>query len=137
MAFHSDDISINTLIGQGSAITGNVHGNGFVRIDGDIDGNFETDGNLIVGENARIRGSITARSAVICGTVIGDISAKESIQLLSTSVVIGDIVARSIQIEYNVVLQGHCISIMDQNLLSEKSSGYGEAKAIRNRAIHT
>ena len=58
MALRIDDISINTILGQGSAITGNIKINGFVRIDGDIDGNLETDGNIIIGENARIRGNI-------------------------------------------------------------------------------
>ena len=41
MAFRIDDISINTIIGGGSAIKGNLKINGFVRIDGDIDGNLD------------------------------------------------------------------------------------------------
>ena len=37
MAILADDISINTMIGSGSIITGNVKIDGFVRVDGDID----------------------------------------------------------------------------------------------------
>ena len=48
MALRVDDISINTIIGKGSAISGNMKVNGFIRIDGDIDGNLETDGNVIM-----------------------------------------------------------------------------------------
>ena len=48
MALKVDDISINTIIGKGSSITGNLRINGFVRLDGDIDGNLETDGNIII-----------------------------------------------------------------------------------------
>jgi len=40
MASHYDDISINTLIGAGSFIKGDVHIDGFIRFDGDIDGNW-------------------------------------------------------------------------------------------------
>ena len=47
MALKVDDISINTIIGKGSSITGNLRINGFVRLDGDINGNLETDGNII------------------------------------------------------------------------------------------
>jgi cytoskeletal protein CcmA (bactofilin family) len=136
MIFRSDDISINTLIGAGSAITGNVRGNGFVRIDGDIDGNFETDGNLIIGEKARVRGNITAKAAVICGIVIGDIFAKEGVELLSTSTVIGDIITKSLQVDDRVVLHGRCISISDADSLTEKTTEYMEAKTIRSKAIH-
>ena len=42
MASHYDDISINTLIGAGSFIKGDVHIDGCIRFDGDIDGNIET-----------------------------------------------------------------------------------------------
>ena len=47
MALRTDDISINTISGKGSAISGNMKVNGFIRIDGDIDGSLETDGNVI------------------------------------------------------------------------------------------
>ena len=73
MAFRSDDISINTLVGNGSFIQGNLKVNGFIRIDGDIDGDLETDGAVIISERARIRGNLTAKSAVIGGIVLGDV----------------------------------------------------------------
>ena len=90
MAFKIDDISINTIIGNGSAISGDVKINGFVRIDGDIDGNLETDGNVIIGENARIQGDLKAKSIIIGGIILGNIRAAESVKLLTTAVVIGD-----------------------------------------------
>ena len=38
MALNNDDISINSIIGAGTVIRGDIKVNGFVRIDGDIDG---------------------------------------------------------------------------------------------------
>ena len=70
MALRVDDISINTIIGKGSAISGNMKVNGFIRVDGDIDGSLETDGNVIVGENARIRGDLTAKSVIVVPIII-------------------------------------------------------------------
>ena len=64
MGFLTDDISINTIIGLGSAVSGDVHANGFIRVDGDIDGNLESTGNIIIGDKARINGSITALLAI-------------------------------------------------------------------------
>ena len=55
-----DDISVNTIVGPGALITGNVTVSGFLRIDGDIDGNIQTQGRVIIGEEARIRGNIRA-----------------------------------------------------------------------------
>jgi cytoskeletal protein CcmA (bactofilin family) len=134
MSLHSDDVSINTLIGDGSAVSGDVHANGFIRIDGDIDGDLDTDGNVIIGEKARIRGNLTAKSAIIGGIVLGDVSAKESVKLLSTSAVIGDIQTRRVQMEDKVVFNGHCISIEDEQRYITESDRFLQAKAIREKA---
>ena len=98
MALRIDDISINTVIGKGSEIKGNIKVNGVVRIDGDIDGNLETDGNVIIGENARIRGNINAKSIIVGGIILGNIFANESVKVLANSIVIGDILSHKVQI---------------------------------------
>jgi cytoskeletal protein CcmA (bactofilin family) len=111
MAFIVDDVSINTIIGPGASVTGDIRVPGLVRVDGDIDGDLETTGKIIIGEKARIRGNITAKSANVGGFVLGDIRAPDGIRLFSTSVVIGDIVSHRVEIAENVLFHGHCISL--------------------------
>lgn len=134
MALRFDDISINTIIGHGSAITGNLKINGFVRIDGDIDGNLQTDGNVIIGENARIRGNINAKSIIIGGIILGDVFANESVKLLSNSAVVGDILTHKIQIEDEAIFHGKCISVKDEETYNKLSSEYLQSKAIKIKA---
>lgn len=133
MALRIDDISINTILGHGSAITGNIKINGFVRIDGDIDGNLETDGNIIIGENARIRGNVKAKSVIVGGIVLGNIEASQSIKVLATSAVIGDIVSHKVQVEQNAIIHGHFISIKDEQKFLEISDEYLQALAIKQK----
>ena len=136
MALRVDDISINTVLGNGSFISGNIKVNGFVRIDGDIDGNLETEGNVIIGENARIRGNITANSVtIIGGVIIGDITAIESVKLLSTSIVRGDIISHKVQIDDTAFYHGHCISIRNEENYDRISLEYLQEKAIREKVI--
>ena len=111
MALRIDDISINTVIGKGSEIKGNIKVNGVVRIDGDIDGNLETDGNVIIGENARIRGNINAKS-----------------------IVIGDILSHKVQIEDDALVNGKCISIKNEKNYTLATSKYLQSKAIIEKA---
>lgn len=133
MALRTDDISINTILGSGSFITGNLKVNGFVRIDGDIDGNLETDGNIIIGENARIRGNIKANSVTIGGVVIGDVNAIESVKLLSSSIVRGDVISHKVLIEDNAFCHGHCISLRNAENFTKISEEYLSAKAIKEK----
>ena len=134
MAFKIDDISINTVIGNGSAISGDVHINGFVRIDGDIDRNLETDGNVMIGENARIQGDLKAKSIIIGGIILGNIRAAESVKLLTTAVVIGDLISHKVQIDDKAVFHGHCIAIKDNERFEKEASEYLQSKAIKEKA---
>lgn len=135
MAFRSDDISINTLIGNGSFIKGNLRINGFIRIDGDIDGDINTDGAVIISERAKIRGNLTAKSAIVGGIILGDISVAEGVKLLSSSAVIGNIIAKKVQMEEDVIFQGHCISIADEERFEESKKYFLQQKAIRDKAV--
>lgn len=135
MAFTSDDISINTIIGKGSTIAGDVKINGFLRIDGDIKGKIETTSNVIVGDSARIKGNINASSIVIGGIVIGDVIAPKGIKLLENSILIGDVSTKSLQIGENVIFNGHCISLGNEDEYLSSTRRFQEQEAIRSKVI--
>ena len=113
MAFR-DDISINSLIGPGTSVSGNLQASGFTRVDGDIDGNLVINGKLIIGDKARIRGEVFATSAIVCGVIKGNIIAPEGVQLFSTASVVGDIVSQKIRLDENALFQGSCIILRDK-----------------------
>lgn len=135
MALRFDDISINTLIGNGSFVKGDLKVNGFIRIDGDVDGNLETDGAVIISEKARLKGNISAKSIIVGGIIIGDVTAKEGVKLLSSSAVIGNIISRKVQMEDKVIFHGHCISIENEENYTIAKDKFLQAKTIRDKAI--
>lgn len=135
MAVFNDDISINSIIGNGSSIRGDIKINGFMRIDGDLEGNLETTGNVLVGENARIAGNITARSITVGGIIKGNVVAPEQVHLLPSSVVIGDIQTRRFQADENVIVHGHCISLSDETEYESASAEWENIKSISQKAI--
>ncbi len=109
--------------------------NGAMMVDGDIDGDLEVSGNLIVGEKARVRGNINAKSAVISGIVLGDVTAPESIRLTETSTVIGDIATHRLQIAQGVVFNGHCIALSDDDLFEKESVKQRQLREIKSKTI--
>ncbi len=135
MALRVDDISINTIIGKGSSITGNLHINGFVRLDGDIDGNLETDGNVIIGDNARIKGDVKAKSVIISGIVVGNIIAQDTIKILSEAAVLGDVISKKVQIDDKATFNGKLISIKDDDQFQKESAHYLQSKAIKEKVV--
>ena len=133
MASFTDDISFNTMLGPGAFVSGDLKLEGFTRVDGDIYGNIETTGKLIIGENARIRGSVTAKSVIVIGIVEGDILAPEGIHLFSSAVVLGDVISRKIKADEKVIIEGYCISIDNQQKFEEAKKQWLDMRAISNK----
>ena len=135
MALLFDDISITTIIGAGSSFKGDLKVSGAVMVDGDLDGDLQTTGNLLVGEAARIRGKISAKSATISGIILGDVSAPEGIKLNSSSAVIGNIATHKLQIANGVVFHGHCISLSDNLVYEQETQKQNQLREIRRKSI--
>ena len=134
MAFRGDDISINTLIGLGSTVSGNLNIAGFVTIHGDLDGDLHATGKIIVSEQARVKGNITAKSAIIGGVVEGNIVAPDFIQLFETASVIGDLTTRHLELQDGVLFHGHCIALSDEGEYQEARSKAMDKAAVVSTA---
>lgn len=97
---------INSTIGEGSVFEGKFYISGSLKIDGKFEGEIKTDEELVVGERGRVKTDIFAKSVVVAGTVIGNITAENEVRLLETAKVLGDITAPAISIQRGVVAHG-------------------------------
>ena len=125
-----DDISVNTIVGPGALIAGNVTVSGFLRIDGDIDGNVQTQGRVIIGEDARIRGNIKAASVSVGGIVQGDIIAPDYVVILSSGMVIGSVLTKKLRVDDNVILHGFCSATGEQTGFEEAEKKYANQHGL-------
>ncbi len=91
----SKNEGMNSTIGEGSVFEGKFYISGSLRIDGKFEGEIKTDEELVVGETGKVRTDIVAKSVVIAGTVIGNITARSEVRFLETGKVLGDINAPS------------------------------------------
>lgn len=118
---------ISTLLGRGSEFEGKLTFEGTVRIDGVLKGEVFSEDVLIVGEGARVEAEIDVGAIIIQGTVIGNIRAKRSIEVLAPGRVSGDITTPSLQIEKGVVFEGR--SFMESFHPMDKPKSGGPTKA--------
>ncbi len=85
-----------TFLGKGADFKGVIHFDCTVHIDGSIEGEIHTKGTLIVGENAVIKGIISAGSLICSGKINGNINAAEKVELMKPTVLIGYVRSPSI-----------------------------------------
>jgi cytoskeletal protein CcmA (bactofilin family) len=88
--FGRKQTEIETIIGSGSSVRGEISTAGTIRIDGNVAGDIEADW-VIIGEAGTVTGDVGARGAVIGGTLRGDIKVKESAEILDRGKVYGDV----------------------------------------------
>ena len=100
------EFAINTIIGPGSMVRGDIEASGFTRVDGNVKGNLNTQGRVVVGESARMRSSISGTSITIGGVVDGNILASERLIVLSSALIIGDIITRRIEAGEGCIIHG-------------------------------
>lgn len=75
-------------------------------IDGRIEGEVNSEGDLTVGENAQILGNIRTRSVVVFGKVHGNITVTDRCELKQNAELNGDVVAGKLAIEEGATFMG-------------------------------
>lgn len=93
-----------SVIGADLTITGNLESKGEVQIDGDLQGDVMA-ARIVIGERARITGSLTAEEVVVRGSVQGSIRGN-SVTFQATSHVEGDVFHKSLAIEQGAYFEG-------------------------------
>lgn len=105
--------SIDSLIGAGTRIEGDIVFTGGLRVDGEVRGNISCangqGGTLVISEKASVEGEISVGHIVINGTVIGPVSAGESLELLPMARVTGDVEYHQIEMQQGAVIQGRLV----------------------------
>ena len=105
--------SIDSLIGAGTRVEGNVVFSGGLRVDGEVRGNISSEngqeGTLVISEMASVEGAISVAHVVINGAVIGPVFASESLELLPAARVTGDVEYHQIEIQQGAVIQGRLV----------------------------
>ena len=101
-----DEFIVNTIIGPGSFVRGDMETPGFTRIDGYVKGNLHAQGRVVVGTGARMRSSITGTCITIGGVVDGNILASEQLIVLPSAMILGDITTRRIEAGEGCIIHG-------------------------------
>lgn len=99
---------VDTLVGKGTYFKGEFRVKGTLRIDGEIDGQIQADGRLIIGETGKVTADLTADSCYIAGTFEGNLEIKNRCEIAPSGVLIGHAKVGTLVIEDGAVFSGTC-----------------------------
>lgn len=99
----SEDI---TIISHGVKLEGKISSGGSIRVDGIIQGDIISQGNVTVGEQGDVSGQINAQTIAIGGKVVGSVNAKDKLTLESKANLKGDIFTKILVVEAGARFDG-------------------------------
>jgi cytoskeletal protein CcmA (bactofilin family) len=96
-----------TQWGRSLVVKGDVSGNEDLTIFGQFEGTINLQGHcLTIGPEGKVKAEIQAARVVIHGSVHGNISVKERVEIYKTGHVVGDLMAPGISIEDGAYFKG-------------------------------
>lgn len=120
---------IDSLIGVGTRVNGDIHFSGGLRIDGEVSGSVIADpakaSTLVLSEQAQVHGEISVTHLVVNGMVTGPIQASEYLELQSKAKVTGDVRYKTLEIQLGAIVEGKLVHINEasEKVVSLKVSG--------------
>jgi cytoskeletal protein CcmA (bactofilin family) len=104
---------IDSLIGAGTMIEGDINFSGGLRIDGEVRGNVRASGDqastLVISEHACIDGEVSVSHMVVNGTVNGPIHSSGFLELQPHARVTGDVEYNTIEMNLGAIVQGRLV----------------------------
>ncbi len=98
----------NSIIGPGTEFKGILKDKESIRIDGRFEGEIETEGSVIIGEDAVVQANIKANVVSIAGKVTGDINCEGRVEIFSTGSLEGRVKASDLTIAEGAFFNGEC-----------------------------
>ncbi len=122
---------IDSLIGAGTTIEGDLNFSGGMRIDGQVNGNVIAaqgkPSTLVLSEQARVNGEVNVTHLVINGVISGPVFASEYMELQSKAKVNGDVHYTTLEIQLGAIVEGRLIhtntAAQDKVVAFKASSG--------------
>ena len=127
----SDNQNVNEVsrVSAHSYYKGNFYSDNDIRIDGTFEGDILTKGKAVVGEKARVIGTIICASLDVWGNIKGDVYVKDTLSLKATAAVEGNMYYTRLQLEFGANFEGMCKRVAEDDY-----KAMFEGKDIRSQA---
>jgi len=124
---------VNTIIGEESEFKGSIQTLGSVRIEGKMEGDVHSQGEVFVGEKSKVKANVFGKRVVIAGEVTGNIEALNGLKICSTGRVYGDITGDRLIVEEGAIYKGK----VNMDIISSKNLYEGKFELVKQTAAAT
>lgn len=103
----ADQLTVfSSQVGIGTLLEGELNGKGSYHIQGEVVGDGDIEGAVVLAAGAYWKGNVTADYVQIAGKVEGNVAARSKIELTATAVVTGDLSAPVVAMAEGALYEG-------------------------------
>jgi cytoskeletal protein CcmA (bactofilin family) len=124
-----------TIVGAGARLEGNVVSAGSLRIDGQVKGQINADGDVTLSPQSQVEADIRAQNVSVAGRFNGNIVVKDRAHLAKGGRIDGNITSKTLVVEEGGVFHGQ--SIMDAGASGSRSSGQAGSSSTGSAGTET
>ncbi|HJU60879.1 MAG TPA: polymer-forming cytoskeletal protein [Candidatus Binatia bacterium] len=110
-------------LGPGTKINGKLQFDGPATIEGEIEGEIIGQASVTIGQQATLRGKISAVSVVVQGNVTADVQAEKKLEIQPPGLVVGDVSTQSLVIGDGALFEGHVSMKKEGRVVSLRQEG--------------
>lgn len=110
---------------EGTSIVGDIVSKTDFRLDGELIGNFTSEGKIVIGAKGSIKGEIVCNNADIEGLFHGKIKVLEILNIKSTAQIHGEVAVGKLSIEPGADFTATCTMLSNSNQVIMLEDGKG------------
>ena len=106
---YTDLLGKTNRIVEGTIIKGNILSQADFRLDGDLVGNFQSNGKIVIGPAGSVKGDILCKNADIEGKFDGKIQVVEILNIKSKASIHGEVICGKLSVEPGAEFSATCV----------------------------
>lgn len=105
---YTDLLGKTNRIVEGTIIVGNIMSHADFRLDGELKGNFSSQGKIVLGPAAVVKGDISCKNADIEGKFDGKIEVTEILSIKANATISGEVICGKLAVEPGADFTASC-----------------------------
>ncbi len=106
---YTDLLGKTNRVVEGTVIRGDITSQADFRLDGTLDGNFQSHGKIVIGPSGSVTGDIICRNADIEGRFEGKIQVLEILNVKSKAHIYGEVICGKLAVEPGAEFSASCV----------------------------
>jgi len=115
-------MTIHSYVGSNTTIKGNLECSEDLLVEGAVEGNLSSEGLIVLGKDAVVKGEVSAKEAAISGIVVGTVRCSERLEIYESAKIIGTIQAPALKMAAGAQINARIImsrKVDDVELISQ------------------